>query len=128
MKLVACLPLASLVFLAGCAAPSTRLDNPERFVVRAEGKVRADKAQAMTDCVEDGLNTSLTGVTKSTVRRTRREGMSRVETVSAPYLLVSADIEDSGEARLLEGPAAAMFSTSSEIEAFKACLSRFAAR
>lgn len=95
-------------------------------MLRVEGRARADKAQAMTGCVEDGLNASLTGVTKSTVRRTRREGMSRVETISTPYLLVSADIENSGEARLVEGPAAGMFSTSSEIEAFRlvSCVSR----
>ena len=124
----ALLAVAAAVLLGGCATPSNRADNPDNFKQMAAGNVGAANAQPMVDCVDDGFTRILGGGTNIAVKQTRRTALTRVEMVVGAYLVLSADIADTGATQLLENKAAAGIRTSKEIAEYKACLARFAAK
>lgn len=118
--------LAALLACAGCATPSNRADHPDNFKQMAAGNVGAANAQPMVDCVDDGFTRVLGGSTSIAVRQTKRTALTRVDLIVGQFLLLSADISDSGATQLLEGKAAGAIPTSKEIAEYKACLARFA--
>ncbi|MCR8961176.1 hypothetical protein M0765_026630 [Variovorax sp. S2] len=59
------------------------------------------------------------------VSQTRRVNGYRVDLKSEKYLLLSADVLEDGRTQLVEGPAAGMIPTGSEIGRYEDCVKRF---
>lgn len=101
--------------LGGCG--TVHRPPEDTFSLVENGQIKPGQGAAFIDCVVDGFRT---------VKVVPRSGATRIElATNGAYILMSAEVSNTGEVELFESSYAALVSTKNERTAFKACLDKF---
>ena len=112
-----------ILSLVGCSSSPTREDTPDKFDLLRSGSVKKTNVSNFKNCLVQGFEVKNRIAYNVKTRQQVRSDGYRVESYGGEvFLLLSADIFNSGKAQLLRVKNSSLTDLSTQIKAFDTCL------
>ena len=118
--------LALTIVLTGCSAQPTRDNNPDHFILLAQGRINSEDNSLFIDCLLNEFASSYSVLSNRETKQQWRSDVRRVEVyIAGNSLSISADVFNDGRVKLFESKNSALINTRGQRTAFNKCIDKF---